>query len=356
MTPIIAADLDIILDAPLAWERFAGKTILIAGAGGFLPAWMVWTLARLNERSGRTPCRIIALVRDPQRAEARLGHLALDPNVHLVQADIAQVSADALAHFGPISFLIHAASAAAPAAYLKDPVGTVLANIVGVNTLLDLARRDRAEGVLYFSSGEVYGETGPGLITEDDYGYLDPTKLRSCYGEAKRAAETLCVAHHEQFGVPVRIVRPLHTYGPGISLNDGRVFSDFVADIVSHRDLVLRSDGSAKRPFCYVADATLGFFTVLLKGADATPYMVGNPQGLVSIKELALLLTREAFPERGLSVRFAAPEDALPKTPISGALPDIGRILLLGWAPTTSVITGFRRTVMSFESEGSQFA
>jgi len=349
LTPQIAEDLDTILSAPLPWERFAGKTVLIAGAGGFLPAWMVWTLARLNARKTQAPCRIIGLVRNAERARGRLGHLLSDPNVHLIEADIGTVAVEDLLRLAPIHFMIHAASAAAPAQYLQDPTGALLANIVGIHTLLELSRRGDPDAILYLSSGEVYGETGSGVITEDDYGYLDPTKVRSCYGEAKRAAEAMCVAHHAQFGTPCKIVRPLHTYGPGIDLGDGRVFSDFIASIIARRDILLKSDGAARRPFCYVSDATIGFFTVLLKGEDAIPYMVGNPNTLISVRDLAWLLTREAFPKLGISVQFAKDGEQIAASPISGSMPDISRVSELGWRPSTSLIEGFRRTVASFQ-------
>ncbi len=78
--------------------------------------------------------------------------------------------------------------------------------------------------------------------------------------------ETMCVSWCHQYNIPIKIVRPFHTYGPGMRLDDGRVFADFVADIVNFRDIIMKSDGSAQRAFCYLADATVAFFTVLLKG------------------------------------------------------------------------------------------
>jgi nucleoside-diphosphate-sugar epimerase len=161
----------------------------------------------------------------------------------------------------------------------------------------------------------------------------------------------MCVAWHHQFGVPTRIARPFHTYGPGLDRKDGRVFADFVSDILARRDIVLRSDGSARRAFCYLSDATAGFFTILLRGENGKAYNVANPGGELSIRELAELLV-EAFPERGLKVVFARRdegEDYIP-SPFVRNCPDVSRMATLGWTPTTSVVEGFRRTVSSFES------
>ena len=244
------------------------------------------------------------------------------------------------------------ASQASPKYYGRDPVGTLSANALGTHRMLDLARRSGARGLLYFSTSEVYGQPDPakaGALTETDYGFLDPALVRSCYGEGKRVGETLCVCWHHQFGVPARIVRPFHTYGPGMALDDGRVFADFVADVLAKRDIVLKSAGTARRAFCYLADATAGFFTVLLKGEPGQAYNVGNPAGERGIRELAELIA-ELFPELGLSVRLEAADrgQTYLASAVSRNAPDIAKVRALGWEPTVGPDEGFRRTIRSF--------
>ena len=88
-------------------------------------------------------------------------------------------------------------------------------------------------------------------------GRVDPAAVHSCYAEGKRVGENLCIAYAHQHGVPVRIIRPFLTYGPPpMALDDGRVFSDFVADLAAAATPVMKSDGRAIRPFCSLADAT----------------------------------------------------------------------------------------------------
>ncbi len=146
------------------------------------------------------------------------------------------------------------------------------------------------------------------------------------------------------------IVRPFHTYGPGMALNDGRVFADFVADAVASRDIILKSDGKDLRPFCYLADATCGFFHVLLKGERARAYNVANPHAEVTIRELAEIVAG-IHPEKGLKVVRADPGNrpaTYLKSEPNRALPSIDRAVALGWCPTTSVGEGFRRTIDSY--------
>jgi UDP-glucuronate decarboxylase len=346
--PIIQEDVEDIVKADLPWSRFDGKSVLISGANGFLPAYMVETLLHLNE-SGRANCRVLLLVRNLEKAKARFPHL-------LGRQDSRFLVQDVCSPISPgekVDFIVHAASQASPKYYGKDPVGTLLANTLGTNNLLLLAQANHLEGLLFFSSGDVYGRNpAPEVPTgENDYGYLDPTDVRSCYGESKRLGETMCIAYSHQYGIPVQIVRPSHTYGPGMALDDGRVFADFTANVLRHESILIKSSGAAKRPFCYLADAVLGYFTVMLKGDNGEAYNVGNEDCYLSVAELAFLLT-SLFPERHLKVNFQVDFDQqgyIPSTSLGGTL-DTSKLRALGWRPTTSAHDGFRRTVLSYET------
>jgi len=345
LDPIVAQDLEVIAATPLPWQRLAGKTILITGAAGFLPAYMVETLLFLNSTQA-LGCRVVGLVRNLAKARRRFSHHGLRADFNLVEGDVTreQVWAERA------DFIVHAASQASPKYYGPDPVGTMAANLLGSFHLLNRAREWGSEGFLFFSSGEVYGRVPPGQIPtgEADYGYLEINDPRSCYAESKRAAETLAVSYARQFGVPVTIVRPFHTYGPGMALDDGRVFADFVRDVLDRRELVLHSDGEPVRAFCYLSDAVAGFFTVLLKGSPATAYNVGNPAGALSIRELAELLAGLGDGPRLAIKQGAAPGAGYLPSPIPVNVPDVARLRALGWQPLLLPKEGFARTLKSF--------
>ena len=162
-------------------------------------------------------------------------------------------------------------------------------------------------------------------------------------------AETMSICWHRQFGTPTRIVRPFHTYGPGMNLDDGRVFADFVADIIQTRDISVLSDGMAVRSFCYLADAVEGFFTVMLKGHDGRAYNIGNDKAEMSIMDLATCVAG-LFPEKNISViqKPISSDSSSSRTEVSRVCPDISEMRALGWEPTTSIEDGFRRTIRSF--------
>jgi len=346
--PIITVDLKAILSTELPWSILDSKTVLITGAYGFLPAYMVETLLYLNEQIANPSIKIIALVRNEVKARKRFKFYAGRPDLHFLVQDVVEP----VDYPGAIDYIIHAASKASPRYYVTNSLDIIGANVFGTHNILQLAQRKHAQGVLFFSTSEVYGEVdnGRSLIREDNYGHLDPTQIRSCYAESKRLGETMCIAWAQHHEVPVYIVRPFHTYGPGMDLEDGRVFEDFVADVVARRDIIMRSDGRAQRAFCYSADATSGFFTVLLKGQVRHAYNVGNPEGEISIGQLADLLIN-IFPKRGLRVirQYTKISGYLPN-PVLRSCPDISKIKQLGWRPTTGLVEGFRRTVLSYDN------
>jgi UDP-glucuronate decarboxylase len=342
---IVEEDLKRIVSSELPWERFFGKTVLITGANGFVPAYMLETLLYLNDVSD-AGIRVVAMVRNREKAMRRFAHLEGRQDLTVQVQDVRETYAGPR----PMNFVIHAASQASPKFFGVDPVGTFEANVIGTQHMLRLAHEAGSEGFLFFSSGEVYGQPADNSVKvrESDYGYLDPLNVRSCYSEGKRAGETLCACWHAQYGVPAKIVRLSHTCGPGMELNDGRVFADFVADIVEGRDIVLKSDGSARRPFCYLADATLAFFRVLLLGTAGEAYNVGSGMQC-SVLELADTLCR-LFPERGCRVvrRTRDVGDRYVASPVQGFELDLSKIRALGWEATTGIEEGFRRTVESY--------
>jgi UDP-glucuronate decarboxylase len=344
---IVEADLQEILAGETDWLRFAGATVVVTGAAGFLPAYMVESLLALNERGRQKPTQVIGLVRTMKRARDRFRAYEGRGDLTLIEQDVSQP----LPELGAVDYIVHAASQASPKFFRDDPVGTIAANVAGTAHLLQLAHSRQAKGFLYFSSGEVYGPVPSRTPTrEGDYGPLDCLNVRSCYAESKRLGETLCVSWREQFGVHATIVRPFHTYGPGMRLDDGRVFADFVNDIVQRRSIVLKSDGRASRAFCYLADATSGYFSVLLRGRPGQAYNIGNDQAESSIADLADLLVG-LFPERGLAVvrKSRNVDDPYLPSAAERSCPDITLARELGWQPKTPLTEGFRRTVRSFE-------
>ena len=345
---IIKEDLKTIYNSDINWSKFFNTTILITGANGFLPSYLVESLLYLNFIDSKNNVKVICLVRNIENAKFRFFDYKEDSNLNFIIQDVS----DSIKLNEKVDYIIHAASQASPKYYGVDPVGTLKANVLGTFNLLNFAKDKEIISFLYFSSGEVYGEVDIDQmpLKENNFGFINPTNVRSCYAESKRMGENICVSFHHQFGVSAKIVRPFHTYGPKMKLDDGRVYADFVSDILKEQDICMQSDGSAYRAFCYLTDATIGFFKILLEGKNGEAYNVGNPNEEYSILELAENLAK-LYPEKRLKVirHLNIEENNYLKSPLTRNSPDITKISKLNWSPLVSIKKGFKRTIESYK-------
>jgi UDP-glucuronate decarboxylase len=351
MNRVICEDIDYILNSPISWSHFDGASVLVTGAGGMLPAYLIHTLIALALRNPNWQLRIVALVRNKARAEDKFrDYLGLDCFnllVHDVTRPIPGQKYD---------YIVHAASQASPRYYRQDPVGTLAANVLGTFNVLQLAEASASRRVLFYSSGDVYGCLQNSQIPtkEDDFAPLDPLNLRSCYGESKRMAESMCVSWWHQYRVPSVIIRLSHTFGPGLRLDDGRVFADFLRDVLKNQNIEVKSEGRDTRSFCYIADATTAAFKAMLEGNPGEAYNVGGTEE-ISIISLANIVSR-LFPEKGLRVTRTCrnEEDAYYPSAAKRGFLDTSKIRALGWLPAYTVEEAFRRTVLSFLQNGAE--
>lgn len=343
--PILIKDFEKILNQNIPWHMLKRKTILITGANGFLPSYIVEFLLFLNDQK-KMGMKIIGIVRNKDKADKRFHPYKKRPDLKIIIQDVATP----FKLSETFDFIIHAASQASPRFYETDPVGTLKPNVLGTYNLLEFARKKPVQAILFISAGETYGNIlTPGKKDETMYGSLDPASVRSCYAESKRMTETMAVSWHHQYGIPAKIVRLYHTYGPGIKLDDGRVFADFISNIVHNENIVMKSRGEAVRSFIYVADVVSAFFTVLLKGKNGEAYNVANEKATVSIKKLAETLVL-LFPKKKLKVITQKRQagDKYVESPIKFNYPSTEKLMRLGWKPHFSIEKGFLRTIQSY--------
>lgn len=339
---VIDEDLDYIAKK-FPSDRIHNANFLITGANGFLPSYLVYTLLHLNKKEERK-FKIYALVRNKKNAEKKFKDYLNDKSLKIIEHDITK-------QFwikDKIDYIIHGASQASPKFFNTDPVGTLLPNTIGTKNLLDLALKKKSKSFLLMSSGEVYGNIKKKIL-ESNFGLVDPLDVHSCYAESKRMAETMCVAWHKQYGVSTKIARIFHTYGPGMLPDDGRVQADFVYDILNNRNIKLKSNGLAKRPFCYISDVSIACFLLLFHGENGHAYNVANPKNLIRIKDLAKLLISISNNKSLKIVRSKNKQTQnYLKSRIESQSPDIGKITKLGWSPYISINDGFVRTIRSY--------
>lgn len=356
---VIQADLDYICtELAEDFPKLSGKRMLIIGGAGFLGYYLVQALTHQNATrflpNNQAPVAITVYDNFIRGVPDWLTALDGDANLTVTRYDIT----DPLpADMGAFDYIIHAASIASPTYYRKYPIETMDANVDGLRRVLDYCQdMEKAgtpvTGLLYYSTSEIYGDPDPANIpTPETYrGNVSCTGPRACYDESKRYGETLCVNFAQSRGVPVKVARPFNNYGPGLKISDKRVLPDFARDILNDRDIVMLSDGSPTRTFCYIADAIVGYYKVLFRGRPGEAYNVGLDTSETSMAELAdkvADLGRDLFGYTGKVVRQeSADSDYLVDNP-NRRCPIIDKARTeLDYNPKIGVDDGLRRAMV----------
>ena len=274
-------------------ERFQDGVVLVTGCAGFLGRYILEYLARYAKHLGIR--RIIGLDTFLLDRPQWLNRMQQDFGVlDVLSFDISKDDVSGVPGFAEVTHIVHAASIASPTYYRQYPIETIHANIWGLRRLFDACKDSRdLRGFLFFSSSEIYGDPiAEAIPTGEEYpGNVSCTGPRACYDESKRLGETMCWVYAQQWGIPVTVARPFNNYGPGMRIGDKRLPADLAKCIIEQRDIVLLSDGTPTRTFCYVADAVAGYLLVLLHG-KYDYFNIGIDRPEIMVRDLADLFAR----------------------------------------------------------------
>ncbi len=304
--------------------------ILITGGAGFIGSYLCESL--LNQGN-----EVICLDNLFSGSKSNFLNLRENPNFEFIRHDVTRPI------LLEVDQIYNMASPASPIFYQYNPVKTVKTNVLGTLNMLGLAKRVKGR-ILQASTSEVYGDPLVHPQQENYWGNVNPIGLRSCYDEGKRVAETLMMDYHRQNQVDVRIARIFNTYGPRMSVDDGRVVSNFVVQALQRQPLTLYGDGSQTRSFCFVSDLVSGLEKLMAKDNLSDPVNLGNPEecSMLSLAELIKELTGSRS-----EIRF----DPLPPDDPVRRRPDISCAReLLDWQPKTDLRTGLTRTIQYFDT------
>ncbi len=243
---------------------------------------------------------------------------------------------------GPLDAILHFASPASPADYLRLKIHTLKVGSLGTHNALGLAK-EKKSAFLLASTSEVYGDPLVSPQREDYWGNVNPVGPRGVYDEAKRFAEAITMAYHRTHGLRTRIARIFNTYGPRMRPDDGRAVCTFIAQALRGVDLTVFGEGSQTRSFCYVSDLVEGILR-LLDRDEPSPVNLGNPEEIT-----VLQLAREILEITGSASRLV--HRPLPEDDPRRRRPDIGRARsLLGWEPRVPRRTGLEQTIAYFRA------
>lgn len=344
------SDLDEVISAFPLISELEDKAVFITGATGLICSAVIDLLIRYNE-THKKKIRILAAGRSQEKMTFRFGRYSGEDYFVYIPYDASKP--DIQFDFA-CDYIIHGASNASPDQIVKEPVETMLCNFFGMNSLLDYAKKCDAKRVLFISSSEIYGKKQDQFpYREEEYAYIDLLNYRNSYSVSKRAAETLCASYASEYSVDSVIVRPGHIYGPTASSADKRVGSAWALAAARGEDIVMKSDGAQIRSYCYCLDCASAILTVLIKGKNCCAYNISNPDSIISIKQMAELLSEYGK----VKIQKELPLDKEKKSfnPMSNSSLNSSALQLLGWHGLFDAKRGFEHSVeilRSMEREG----
>lgn len=327
-----------------------GKTILISGGSGFIGSYLNAVLYLLNKKVLKNKCKVISIDNYITGSKKNFLVSIKDKNFQFLDADIRLpvITNEKIDH------IIHAAGLASPYYYKKYPLETIESAVLGAKNLLELARITEPTSFLFFSSSEIYGDPDPKFVpTPETYaGHVSSIGPRACYDESKRLAETLCMTYHQIYDIPIKIVRPFNVYGPGMKHIDYRVIPTFIYNGLKGKDLPVHDKGIQTRTFCYITDAIVAIFKVLITGKAGEVYNIGNDKPEIGMFELAQIIAEMLG--NGVKPRRKNYPQNYPAGEPQRRCPDLTKIKShLNYEPKIDLKTGLKQTMLWFKKEYS---
>eukprot|EP01026_Neomeris_dumetosa_P034623 TRINITY_DN2778_c0_g1_i1.p2 TRINITY_DN2778_c0_g1~~TRINITY_DN2778_c0_g1_i1.p2 ORF type:complete len:346 (-),score=29.20 TRINITY_DN2778_c0_g1_i1:295-1332(-) len=308
--------------------RVERNRVLVTGGAGFVGTHLCTYLVNRGDH-------VICLDNFFTGSKDNVAHLLDCTNFELIRHDVVERI------LLEVDQVYHLACPASPIHYKYNPIKTLKTSFVGTMNMLGLAKRCRAR-FLISSTSEVYGDPLEHPQKETYWGNVNPIGERACYDEGKRAAETMTMDYHREHGLEVRIARIFNTYGPKMSLDDGRVVSNFVAQALRGDPITVYGDGKQTRSFQYVSDLIKGLVAIM-EGPYIGPFNIGNP-GEFSMLELANVVKEVVNANAVIEFRENTADDPKQRQP------DISKAQkLLGWEPIVPLKQGLQQMVDDFK-------
>ncbi len=308
------------------------RIVLVTGGAGFLGS-------HLCERLINNGDEVLCVDNFFTGTRENISHLLDDRRFELLRHDVT------FPLYVEVDRIYNLACPASPIHYQRDPVQTTKTSVIGAINMLGLAKRLKCP-ILQASTSEVYGDPEVHPQPESYWGRVNPLGVRACYDEGKRCAETLFFDYRRQHQLQIKVARIFNTYGPRMSMNDGRVVSNFIVQALRGNPITIFGDGAQTRSFCYVADLIDG-----LVGLMNTPPTFTGPVNLGRPDEFSMLeLAKTVIDLTGS--RSQVVYQPLPQDDPRVRKPDAGLAkAAIGWEPKTQLREGLKVTIAYFETQ-----
>lgn len=309
------------------------KYILVTGGAGFLGRNLCKKL--LQNRMNKVICLDNLITGN----ESNIEEFLQNPNFTFIKYDVTQSI-----NFPRIDEIYHLACIASPDKYKLYSIETLKTCFLGTLNVLGLAKQHRAK-VLYTSTSEIYGDPHVHPQPEEYFGNVNTMGERSCYDEGKRIGETLIYEYRRKFQLDLKVVRLFNTYGPYMDINDGRVITNFIKQIIKGEKLQIYGDGSQTRSFCYVDDLISGLIA-MMNSSEMGPFNLGNPYCEFTLNELVSIFEKVLHTKLDVEYLEATENDPKQRKPVITKAQQ-----KLGFEPYVHLEEGIQKTLDYFRSK-----
>ena len=307
------------------------KIILVTGGAGFIGSHLC---KRLLSQGNYVICLDNLLT----GSKENIKEFNENPNFEFINHDITKPFERSNIHE-----IYNLACPASPIHYKINPIKTIKTCTIGVINMLDLAKKNNAK-ILQASTSEVYGDPQVHPQDESYKGNVNPIGPRSCYDEGKRCAETLFMDYFREHNLKIKIIRIFNTYGPNMSIDDGRVISNFILQSINEKQLTINGNGNQTRSFQYVDDLIDGMLMMMESDNDFTgPVNMGNPFE-ISMNDLASKILRLTNSNSNITFHELPIDDPKMRNPDITLAKN-----KFNWMPSTDLNTGLIKTIKYFK-------
>ena len=180
---------------------------------------------------------------------------------------------------------------------IVNPEETFKINLGGTLKILEFARMNDINKILFSSTSEVYGSA--------EYAPMDerhPLSAKHPYGVSKIAADRLCYTYNETYDLGVDIIRCFNFFGPRQKdTGYGGVIAIFINRVLQNKPPIIYGDGRQTRDYMFVKDAVSAYDTVLRSRRNPGRNGINFGSGKeISINEIADLVIKHASPDKKL--------------------------------------------------------
>jgi dTDP-glucose 4,6-dehydratase/UDP-glucuronate decarboxylase len=271
-------------------KKFNGKKILILGGNSFIATYIqaILSVAKIKKNINS---KVTSLSLNYPRGLFK-DILYESTNINFIKIDLIKSLYLKRILNKKFDFIFHCATYGQPEKWKENYFNIISLSTSTLKLVLDHSKKFKSK-VMYFSSADVYNiGIGDNKKIDENFPVGIPNHLgRSVYSGSKILGEKLCKIYKQNYNLPIYIVRPAHTYGPGQdATTDRRLIAQLTYRSIYKKNIYIHGKGEKIKTWGYIADITKMLLNIIQFGKSQTYNVAGNSHK--SIYEIAKIFAK----------------------------------------------------------------